>query len=88
MGFPIHADHNGIVLRIQIESDNVRCFERKLGIGADAPGSAPLQLNSVSTKQSPDLVFRDISQRLGTSPPLQELPSSAVRLIGVVRSLM
>lgn len=55
--FFIHADHQGIVRRIQVKSDYIGSFCSKLFVSADAPGTLPLKTNAFFAKHSPHRVF-------------------------------
>ena len=53
----IHADHQGIVRRIQVESDYIGSFCSKLFVSTDTPRTLPLKTNTFFAKHSPHRVF-------------------------------
>jgi hypothetical protein len=55
----VHADDNRVPGRGEVESDDVGRLRRKLGIRADAPGTAPLQVDAVPAHHAPHLVGLD-----------------------------
>ena len=56
----VHAQHHGVLRRIQIQPHDVGGLLRKAGIGADAPAATPLQRNPVPTQHPPYLMRRHI----------------------------
>ena len=58
----IHTDYDGVLGRLQIQSNDISRLLGELGVGADAPTVAPLKVDTVASKYSPNVVRRDISQ--------------------------
>jgi len=56
----IHREHDTIVRWVQVEAHDVGSLLSKLRIGADAPAAAPLQVDTVLSKYTPDLMWRYI----------------------------
>src|SRR6476660_8871119 len=66
-GLLVHAQHNGLRGRSNIEADNIGGFGRKVPVVALTPGLASGQVNLVAAQEPPDILDVDIAQRLG--PP-------------------
>ncbi|MEY9129258.1 hypothetical protein ACVMII_007737 [Bradyrhizobium diazoefficiens] len=64
-GLLVHAQHNGLRRRRDIEADNIGGFGRKVRVVALAPGLASHQVNLVAAQEPPDILDIDIAQRLG-----------------------
>jgi len=47
MRFFINTNHHSIFWRLQIQSNDIRSLDGKLGIGAEAPTLPPLEMNAV-----------------------------------------
>jgi len=62
MGLLVHAQHQGILRRIQVQSDDVGGLPGEFRICADAPGPPPLQVNPVKAQDLPDVVGTHIAQ--------------------------
>src|SRR4030066_1463609 len=62
--FFIDTQHHGILRRVQVKPDNVSRFLGKLGVGADAPASPPLKMDTMLPEDPPDVAGGHISQRL------------------------
>ena len=60
----VHADHQRILRRGQIQAHDIRRLFCELRVGADAPAPTALQRDTVLTEHPPDLRFRHISQCL------------------------
>ena len=56
----VHTEHNGVLRRIQVQPDDVSRLGGKFRVGADAPASAPLQVNTLAPQHAPDVIRRDI----------------------------
>ncbi len=64
-GLLVHAQHNGLRRRRDIEADNIGGFGRKVRVVALAPGLASHQVNLVAGQETPEILDIDIAQRLG-----------------------
>ncbi len=65
VGLFVHAEHQRVFRRVQVEAHDVGRLGGKLRIGADAPGAAALELDAMLAQDRVDLVLRHIAQRLG-----------------------
>src|SRR6266511_1384245 len=61
----VHAQHNGLRGRGDVEADNIGGFGRKVRIVALTPGLASRKVNLVAAQEPPDILHVDIAQRLG-----------------------
>src|SRR6201993_543910 len=64
-GLLVHAQHNGLRGRGDIEADNIGGFGRKVRVVALTPGLASRQVNLVAAQEPPDILDVNIAQRLG-----------------------
>src|ERR1700756_585869 len=64
-GLLVHAQHNGLRGRGDIEADNIRGFGRKVRVVALTPGLASREVNLVAAQEPPDILDINIAQRLG-----------------------
>src|SRR6201993_4921914 len=64
-GLLVHAQHNGLRGRGDIEADNIGGFGRKVRIVALAPGLASREVNLVAGQEPPNILDINIAQRLG-----------------------
>src|SRR6266852_2157695 len=64
-GLFVHAQHNGLRGRGDIEANNIGGFGRKVRVGALAPGLASREINLVAAQEPPDILDVNIAQRLG-----------------------
>src|ERR1700736_5838669 len=55
-GLFVNAEHNGLLGRGDIETNNVGGFGRKVRVVALAPGLASLKIDLVAAKESPDIL--------------------------------
>ena len=69
VGLLVHAQDQGVLGRIQVESHDVSRLGRERRVGADAPTPASLQMNLVLPKDAPDVVRAYVSQALGQRTP-------------------
>ena len=53
-GLLVHAQHNGLRGRGDIEADNIRGFGRKVRVVALTPGLASREVNLVAAQEPPD----------------------------------
>src|SRR5215510_15241219 len=68
-GLLVHAQHNGLRRRGDIEADNIRGFGRKVRVAALTPGLASRQVNLVAAQEPPDILDVNIAQRPGQQGP-------------------
>src|SRR6266567_3464275 len=61
----VHAQHNGLLRRGDIEANNIGGFGRKVRVVALTPGLASREINLVAAQEPPDILDVDIAQRLG-----------------------
>ena len=64
-GLLVHAQHNGLRGRGDVEANNIGGFGRKVRVGALAPGFASREVNLVAAQEPPDILDVNIAQRLG-----------------------
>src|SRR6202140_2405289 len=64
-GLFVHAQHNGLLGRGDMESNNIGGFGRKVRIVALTPGLASREVNLVAAQEPPDILDVNIAQRLG-----------------------
>src|ERR1700758_4969400 len=64
-GLLVHAQHNGLRGRGDIQADNIRGFGRKVRVVALTPGLASREVNLVAAQEPPDILDINIAQRLG-----------------------
>jgi hypothetical protein len=64
-GLFVHAEHNRLLGRGDIEADNIGGFGRKVRVVALTPGLANREVNLVAAQEAPDILDVDIAQRLG-----------------------
>ena len=60
----IDAQHQRILGRVEVEANDVSGLSRELGVGADAEGVSPLEVNPMTSQHAPYLMNRDVTQRL------------------------
>src|ERR1700752_2937029 len=68
-GLLVHAQHNGLRGRGDIEADNIRGFGRKVRVVALTPGLASREVNLVAAQEPPDILDVNIAQRPGQQGP-------------------
>src|SRR5438552_3950337 len=64
-GLFVHAEHNGLLRRGDIEANNIGGFGRKVRVVALTPGLASHEVNLVAAQETPDILDVNIAQRLG-----------------------
>ena len=64
-GLFVHAEHDGLRGRGDIEADNVGSFSREVRVVALAPGFAGDQIDLVVAQEPPDILDVNIAQCLG-----------------------
>src|SRR6266702_1680658 len=64
-GLLVHAWHNGLRGRGDVEANNIGGFGRKVRVVALAPGLASREVNLVAAQEPPDILDVNIAQRLG-----------------------
>ena len=64
-GLLVHAQHDGVLGRRQVEPDDVRGLGGKLGIVTFAPGLARSQIDLVGAQKAPDVLHVHVAERLG-----------------------
>src|SRR5438876_8639033 len=64
-GFLVHADHDGVLRRVQIEADDVRRFRDELRVCTDAMTTPALKRDAAPPEHPPYLVVRHIAQSAG-----------------------
>jgi hypothetical protein len=69
-GLLIHAKNNRVLRRIQIETNYLRGLRGKFRVRANAPASAPLELNAVAAQEAPHLIRGNILQGLSEQGPV------------------
>jgi len=79
--FLIYRDYDCVLRRIQIKPDDVCRLASKFRIGADAPGSGPLELDLVLAQDTPNLMSGNVSKRFGHQPTIPLAVASRRRLI-------
>ena len=65
----VHAQHNGLRGRSDIEADNVSGFGRKVRVVALAPSLASREVDLVAAQEPPDILDVNIAQRPGQQRP-------------------
>jgi len=65
----VHAQHNGLLGRGDIEANNIGGFGRKVRVVALAPGLASREVNLVAAQEPPDILDVNIAQRPGQQRP-------------------
>src|SRR5215475_576147 len=68
-GLLVHAQHNGLRGRGDIEADNIRGFGRKVRVVALTPGLASREVDLVAAQKPPDILNVNIAQRPGQQGP-------------------
>ena len=68
-GLLVHAQHNGLRGRGDIEADNIRGFGRKVRVVALTPGLASREVNLVAAQEPPNILDVNIAQRPGQQGP-------------------
>src|SRR6516164_2827450 len=68
-GLLVHAQHNGLRGRDDIEADNIRGFGRKVRVVALTPGLASHEVNLVAAQEPPDILIVFSAQRPGQQGP-------------------
>src|ERR1700736_6429212 len=64
-GLFVHAQHNGLLGRGDIEANNIGGFGREVRVVALTPRLASREVNLVATQEPPDILDVNIAQRLG-----------------------
>ena len=67
----VHAQHNGLRGRGDIEANDIGGFGREVRVIALAPGLAGHKVDLVVAQEPPDILDVDIAQRLGQQRPVQ-----------------
>jgi hypothetical protein len=62
----VHAQHNGLRGRGDIEADNIRGLGRKVRVVALTPGLASREVNLVAAQEPPNILDVNIAQRSGS----------------------
>src|SRR6202011_5448206 len=65
----VHAQHNGLLRRGDVEADNIGGFGREVRVVALAPGLASREVNLVVAQEPPDILHVNIAQRPGQQRP-------------------
>src|SRR6267154_3452852 len=65
----VHAQHNGLLGRGDIEANNIGGFGRKVRVVALTPGLASREVNLVAAQEPPDILDVNIAQRPGQQRP-------------------
>ena len=81
----VHAQHNGLLRRRDIEADHIGGFGRKVRVVALAPGLASRRDRSSAAQESPDILHVDIAQRRAISGPFQRAKPSGGGLSSTFR---
>jgi hypothetical protein len=61
----VDRQHDRVVRRIQMEPDDVGRLGGELGVGRDAPGLAPGQVDPLAAQKAPHVLVADVAQLLG-----------------------
>src|SRR6266853_3531883 len=64
-GLFVHAQHNGLLGRGDVEANNIGGFGRKVWVVALTPGLASREVNLVAAQEPPDILDVNIAQRRG-----------------------
>src|SRR5246500_5679560 len=70
-GLLVHAQHNGLRRRGDVEANNIGGFGRKVRVGALAPGLASREVNLVAAQKPPDILDVNIASASASRGPLQ-----------------
>jgi len=65
----VHAQHNGLLGRSDIEANNIGGFGGKVRVVALTPGLASREVNLVAAQEPPDILDVNIAQRPGQQRP-------------------
>ena len=67
-GLLIDADEERVLGPREVEADDVGGLGGELGVGAQAPVAAPLQVDAVPAQDPPDVLLGDVAERLREQP--------------------
>src|ERR1700686_2970949 len=68
--FFIDGKDERVLGRVEIKTNNVGGFARKLRVSGNAPTVAPFQFEALLAQNAPDLIGGNIGQLLGNQPPI------------------